>query len=107
MRAADALVLPSTNEGLPLTLLEAQSVGVPVLAAPTAGIPEIVTHGETGWLIAADDPAGYARQLHGLFRDAALGERVVASAYANILRSHTMEALMEQLREVYREVLGG
>jgi glycosyltransferase involved in cell wall biosynthesis len=105
MRAADALVLPSTNEGLPLTLLEAQAIRLPVLAAPTAGIPEIVTHGETGWLIAADDASGYARQLHELFRDVAMGKRVASTAYANILRSHTMDALMEQLQAVYREVL--
>jgi glycosyltransferase involved in cell wall biosynthesis len=57
MRAADAVILPSTNEGLPLTLLEAQASGTPVLAAPTAGIPEIVRDGETGFLIAADAPA--------------------------------------------------
>jgi glycosyltransferase involved in cell wall biosynthesis len=106
MRAADALVLPSTNEGLPLTLLEAQAIRLPVLAAPTAGIPEIVSHGETGWLIAAGDAAGYARQLHELFRDAALGERVVERAHAGILRSHTLDALMEQLQAVYREVMG-
>jgi glycosyltransferase involved in cell wall biosynthesis len=106
MRAADALVLPSTNEGLPLTLLEAQSIGVPVLAAPTAGIPEIVTDGDTGWLIPADNAQGYARKLHELFRNASQGDRVTANASANIRRFHTMDALMEQLRGVYEEVLG-
>jgi len=105
MRAADALLLPSTNEGLPLTLLEAQAIRLPVVATPTAGIPEIVSHGETGWLIAADDASGYARQLYELFRDPLMGKRVVANAYANIMRSHTMEALMEQLEAVYRGVL--
>jgi len=38
LRAADILLLPSTNEGLPLSVLEAQATKVPVLAAPTAGI---------------------------------------------------------------------
>ena len=46
LQAADFFVLPSTSEGLPLSILEAQACGVPVFAAPTAGIPEIITHAQ-------------------------------------------------------------
>src|SRR5262249_45835054 len=42
LRAADMVLLPSTSEGLPLTILEAQAAGALVLAAPTAGIPEVI-----------------------------------------------------------------
>jgi glycosyltransferase involved in cell wall biosynthesis len=62
LRAADLFLLPSTNEGLPLSVLEAQATRVPVLAAPTAGIPEVVREGETGFLIPAADAEGYARR---------------------------------------------
>src|SRR5262249_28602479 len=41
LRAADLFLLPSTHEGLPLSILEAQASKVPVLAAPTAGVPEV------------------------------------------------------------------
>jgi glycosyltransferase involved in cell wall biosynthesis len=105
LRAADAFVLPSTNEGLPLTILEAQASGVPVLAAPTAGIPEVVKHGETGFLIPHDDPAGYARQLHELFRQPALAERLNAAAAARLRLKHTSQAMLGRLREIYAEVL--
>jgi len=105
LKAADAFVLPSTNEGLPLTILEAQASGVPVLAAPTAGIPEVVIHGETGFLIHADDPAGYARQLRELFREPALAEQVNATAAARLRLKHTSEAMLRRLREIYAEVL--
>jgi glycosyltransferase involved in cell wall biosynthesis len=44
LRAADFFLLPSTSEGLPLSILEAQASKVPVIAAPTAGIPEIIRH---------------------------------------------------------------
>src|SRR5262249_39146420 len=53
LRAADIFFLPSTSEGLPLSVLEAQATKVPVLAAATAGIPEVITDGETAFLIPA------------------------------------------------------
>ena len=105
MRAADAFVLPSTNEGLPLTLLEAQASGLPVLAAPTAGVPEIIAHGETGFLIAADDAGGYARHLHELFRQPELGEKLLTKAFSRVIEQYTMDAMFGNLRKVYAEVM--
>lgn len=104
LRAADAVVLPSTNEGLPLTLLEAQASGAPVLAAPTAGVPEIVRHNETGLLIAAGDAAGYARELAALFRTPARAAALAAAALAEA-RTRTFDALFDRLRAVYADVL--
>jgi glycosyltransferase involved in cell wall biosynthesis len=100
MRAADAVILPSSNEGLPLTLLEAQASGTPVLAAPTAGVPEIVAHGTTGLLIAHDDAAGYARELAALFADPARAKALAAAALAQA-RTRTFDAMFAQLRAVY------
>ncbi len=47
----DLLLLPSLWDGLPNALLEAQAAGVPVLASDAGGIPEAITHGETGFLV--------------------------------------------------------
>jgi glycosyltransferase involved in cell wall biosynthesis len=68
-RAADFVLLPSTSEGLPLSILEAQASGAVVLAAPTAGIPEVVFEDKTGYLIAADDVVGYASRIEQLLGD--------------------------------------
>lgn len=103
MRAADAVVLPSSNEGLPLTLLEAQASGTPVLAAPTAGVPEIVAHGATGLLIAHDDAAGYARELAALFSDPDRAQALATAALAQA-RTRTFDAMFAQLRAVYAAV---
>ena len=66
LRAADFFLLPSTREGLPLSVLEAQASRVPVLAAPTAGVPEVIQDGQTGFLIPADDADGYACRIEQL-----------------------------------------
>jgi glycosyltransferase involved in cell wall biosynthesis len=101
MRAADAVLLPSTHEGLPISLVEAQASGTPVLAAPTAGVPEIITDEQTGFLVPADDPAGYARRLGELFRDSTAAGRMTAAALGHIRTRHTWAVFMERLRAVY------
>jgi glycosyltransferase involved in cell wall biosynthesis len=104
LRAADFVLLPSTCEGLPLSLLEAQASRVPVLAAPTAGIPEIIDDGETGYLIAADDAPGYAARLQALIARPELAERVAEAAYTRTTVERTWSAYCRRLDEIYAEV---
>ncbi len=63
LRQASALVVPSTYEGLPLVVLEAMESGTPVVASRVSGIPEVVEHGETGWLVDPVDPEALAAAL--------------------------------------------
>ena len=53
--AAQALVLPSFGEGLPVVIMEAMSLKRPVISTYIAGIPELLVHGENGWLCVAGD----------------------------------------------------
>ncbi len=105
LRAADVFLLPSTSEGLPLSLLEAQATKVPVLAAPTAGIPETVLDGETGFLIPAGDVEGYANRIKNVLDDAYLYRRVTEKAYAKIVREYTWKTYGERIEELYRVLI--
>lgn len=104
LRAADVFLLPSTNEGLPLSILEAQAANVPVLAAPTAGVPETITHGSTGYLIAADDAVGYAEHVALLLRDSAIRERITHTAAEQVKRESTWETFAKRLLTVYHDL---
>jgi glycosyltransferase involved in cell wall biosynthesis len=105
LRAADFFLLPSTKEGLPLSILEAQACKVPVLAAPTAGVPEAVHDGETGFLIEADDATGYAERILGLMCDSDLYRTITERAYASVMREYTAAAFCQRVHGLYQELL--
>lgn len=102
LRAADCFVLPSTMEGLPLSILEAQASGTPVIAAPTAGIPEVVSDGKTGFLVTADNAAGYAQHLFYLLQNQALYTQITDDAYAIAVREYSWKTYVERVWDVYQ-----
>jgi len=107
LRAADILVLPSLSEGLPLSILEAQASKVAVVASPVGGIPEVVTHGETGLLIEAHDTMGYARSMERLILDRNLYSSVVERAYRQILEQRSTEVFCRRFWKEYEGLDAG
>jgi len=105
LRAADVVLLPSTCEGLPLTLLEAQAASVPVVAAPTAGIPEIIEDGRTGFLVPASDVAGYAARVEQLLDDPGQCRWICDQAREICFRHHSWTSFYSRIMELYGEVL--
>lgn len=63
LRAADLFALFSTYEGLPHTVLEAMQVGTPVIVSDAGGNKEVVTHGETGWMVPKGDKQALIRAI--------------------------------------------
>jgi glycosyltransferase involved in cell wall biosynthesis len=107
LQAADLLLLPSTREGLPLTLLEAHATKVPVLAAPTAGIPEIVADAQTGYLIRAHDHLGYADRIARLLADNETYERITETAFRRCLTENSWDAYWRRISAIYKQLLSG
>jgi glycosyltransferase involved in cell wall biosynthesis len=104
LRAADIFVLPSTSEGLPLSVLEAQATKVPVLAAPTAGIPEVIIDGKTGFLIPAQDIVGYAQRIESLLRHPEISHRVTEQAYTQVTKEHNWHTYCETIWMLYQSL---
>jgi glycosyltransferase involved in cell wall biosynthesis len=80
MRAATMFVLPSLEEGLPLALVEAMALGLPVIATRINGIPEAITPDSDGILIAPHDANALAAAIDRLQRDRDLRVRLGAAA---------------------------
>jgi len=103
--AADVLLLPSTREGLPLTVLEAQAAGVAVLAAPTAGVPEAIVDGETGWLIEHDDVEGYARRIKAVIDHPELRRAVSDRAFERVRKHNNWQDYCTRMIDLYESLL--
>jgi glycogen(starch) synthase len=86
LQEADAFVLPSLQEGLPLSLLEAMSCGLPVVASAVGGIPDVVRNGENGCLVPPGDEPALAQALTRLMDDPEWGLRMGAAARATALQ---------------------
>ena len=71
MRAMDVFVLPSMNEGISNTILEAMASGLPVVAARVGGNPELIRSGVSGVLYEDATPAGLVEAMSGYVRDPA------------------------------------
>jgi glycosyltransferase involved in cell wall biosynthesis len=104
LRAADALALASSLEGLPLSVLEAQACGLPVVAYPTAGIPEVIFHEHSGLLAAPGDVQDLTRQIARILQDSALRERLATEGRRSVLQRSTLAGQADQQAELLRSI---
>lgn len=97
MTRADVFAMSSHMEGLPVVLMEALALELPVVAPAITGIPELVVDGETGLLYPAGDWAELARSLVRLATDPGLGERLGRAGRARVLRDFDVDRAVEPL----------
>lgn len=105
VREASVFLLPSRLESFGLAALEALASGVPVVASRVGGLPEVIRHGETGWLVPEGDVAAMAHRVLNLLRDPErrleMGAAARADAAARFPLLPTVaryEALYQRLR---------
>ena len=103
----DVFVLPSLVEGMPLALLEAMLAGKPVVATAVGGVPEVVTSGVNGLLVARASETGLADAIATLARSPELRARLGVAARETIERGFTEASYLEALSAVYLELAEG
>jgi glycosyltransferase involved in cell wall biosynthesis len=102
--AADALVMPSQWEGLPLTALEALAAGTPVVATEVRGIRELLTHDANCLLVPAEDARALAEALNTLLADFSLRQKLT-TAGVQVASSYSEEAMVARFLELYETLM--
>jgi glycosyltransferase involved in cell wall biosynthesis len=85
-----------------MALLEAMSYGLPVITTPVGGIPEVVSHDETGLLVNAGDVEALASAIIELLNHPSARARLGGAARAQVTREHSLESVLRRIRQIYR-----
>ncbi|MEK8045670.1 glycosyltransferase family 4 protein [Ideonella margarita] len=104
LEEADVYVLPSFHEGLPVSILEAMSYGVPVLSTRVGGIPELVREGLDGYLVEAGKVDDLADRMARLAADAALRRAMGASGRERVQANYSEAMVVPALEALYTEL---
>jgi glycosyltransferase involved in cell wall biosynthesis len=102
---ADAGLLTSISEGIPLTLIEAMAAGLPVVATRVGGNPEVVSDSATGLLAPAGDPAALAEQVLRLAETPELRQRLGEAGRQRARERFSEDRMLDDYQRLYRTML--
>lgn len=103
-RSSSIYCLPSKNEGMPISVLEAMSYGLATLATPVGGVPQIIRDGEDGLLFPVGDVDALVAALDRLMSDSALKETLGRAGRKRIQTAFSFDAFMGNLIDIYEEI---
>jgi glycosyltransferase involved in cell wall biosynthesis len=101
---ADIFCLPSYNEGLPMSLLEAMATSLPLVASSVGAVPQLVRDGVDGYLFEAGDRERLTALLLKLLKDPQHASALGRNGRQRIVEDFSLEAVSEQLASVYSEL---
>lgn len=105
LATADAFLLTSVSEGIPLTVIEAMAAGLPVVSTAVGGVPEVIVDGVTGLLAPAGDDQALAQALLALSADQDLRTRLGEAGRRRAREIFSEEQMHAGYRECYNEML--
>lgn len=103
--AMDAMLLPSVNEGTPVSVIESLAAERPAVATRVGGTPDVVRDGVDGFLVDSAEPDELADRLAELARDASRRAAMGEAGRARVMERYAVERLVDDIDELYRELL--
>jgi glycosyltransferase involved in cell wall biosynthesis len=104
-RLFDAFLLPSVNEGTPVSAIEALASGTPVVATRVGGVPDVVTDGVDGFLVEPGDTDAAAERIAALALDPQLKTRLGEAGRGRARERYSVERLVDDVDRLYRSLL--
>jgi len=101
----DVVVLTSRNEGTPVSLIEAQAAGKPVVSTRVGGVENVVVEGRTGLLSPAGNAAALADNLRQLIEDDQLRQDLGARGWGHVQERYHYGRLVKDTAALYHELL--
>lgn len=106
LRSADLFVLPSISEGFSLSVLEALACGLPVVATPVGAIPELIQHGQNGWIVEVDNLQDLGNSIRKLMDDPDLRTCLGHAGRQSVEKKYSLSTIASELIDLYRLAKG-
>ena len=101
----DVICVPSRQEGLGLSIMEAQATGIPVVASNVGGIPTLIEEGKTGLLVEAGNPDALAQAVVSLLQDKNKAQSLGQAARRFIEEKYSAEKMVEKTVSLYKKLM--
>jgi len=107
LKNADLLVFPTfySNEAFPLVILEAMQFALPVISTPEGGIPDMVSDGETGYLVPQRDPEALAEKIELLLSNPELRVQMGRRGREKFLEKFSLPVFEQNMLDVFNKVI--
>ncbi len=106
LAASDAFLLTSISEGIPLTVIEAMAVELPVVATRVGGLSEMIADGVSGYLCDAGDDAMIARRLERLAADSEWRSHLALAGNLTARQRFSLDQMLNSYRTIYDQMTG-
>lgn len=97
----DIVLLTSNNEGTPVSLIEAQSAGKPVVSTDVGGVEDIVSHGSSGYITPVNDIECFSGHVVELIRNEGLRKSMGEAGHSNVIRKFSRQRLVRDMKQLY------
>ena len=104
LERATIYALPSYNEGLPVSVLEAMGASLPVVTTPVGGLPDLIEHGINGILITPGDITQLSEALMSLITDLKNSIKIANAGYETVKNHYSQEVVMPLLNQIYQSL---
>ena len=101
----DIFVLSSTDEGMPIVILEAMAASTPIVATRVGAVPKLIASGKTGLLVEPRDPEALSRAVVTLLKDPQLARKLGQNAQRVVAKNNSADAMARKYLELYEHVL--
>jgi glycosyltransferase involved in cell wall biosynthesis len=105
LKSLDVFVLPTHQEALGTSYIEAQAMGVPVIGTRVGGVPDTLREGETGLLVPAHEPSALADAIIALASDREQRQRMSKAGRSWVLEEYTVQRMAERMHALYERLL--
>ena len=105
LREADVFFLPSYNEGMPMSVLDAMGYGLPVVSTNVGGIPKIVHDGENGYCCDPGNVNRFAKGITKILLDGKERKSFGEASWKIVKEGYSLEAHLNRIEQAYEQVL--